>query len=334
LGRVRDGTAGKALGVVFFTHALLAQSVNPLYCKAGLGYLAKIYEATNLVSGKGYSVKKVIRKELYPSDFAALSDELAVLQEVSKGGNTHTICLYEVYEDPDATYMVMEKIQGEILIDKLLQKKKYTEYDAKELVRNLLQGVNHCHRKKIAIRNLTLDNLILRNDSDSDIIITDFEIAKKVLHRNALKTQCGTQEFVAPEVLENRPAYDVSCDMWTVGVIVFILLGGYYPFRGKTEAEMLKNVRYGNYKFRDKFWNGVSADAISLLKSMMTVDPEERLTSEAALKDRWITMDRSVLSNDLTGNVAEIKKEVARKFRTVVKTVVATQRFEKQGRFL
>jgi len=239
-----------------------------------------------------------------------------VLHEVSKGGKGRTVSLHEVYEDPDATYMVMEKIEGEILIDKLLQKKKFTEYDARELVRNLLHGINHCHRKKIAIRNLTLDNLILRYGSDSDIMITDFEIAKKVIFPNSLKTRCGTQEFVAPEVLENRPAYDVSCDVWTIGVIVFILLGGYYPFRGKTETEVLKNIRYGNYKFRTKFWNGVSADAISLVKSMMTVDPEERPTSAAALHAPWITMDRYVLSNDLSVNVAEIKKDVSRMSNT------------------
>jgi serine/threonine protein kinase len=274
-------------------------------------------------------VKKIIRKDLHPLDFAALCDELAVLHEVSKGGKGRTVCLHEVFEDPDATYMVMEKIEGEMLIDKLLRKKKFTEYDAKELVRNLLHGVNHCHRKKIAIRNLTLDNLVLRYGSDSDIIITDFEIAKKVIYPNSLKTRCGTQEFVAPEVLENRPAYDVSCDVWTVGVIVFILLGGYYPFRGKTETEVLKNVRYGNCKFRTKFWNGVSADAISLVKSMMTVDPEERPTSAAALQAPWITMDRYVLSNDLMGNVAEIKKEVLASMpSTGFKTVIATYPLE------
>ena len=280
--------------------------------KTGVGYLAKFYRARNLITDEEYSVKKIIRKDLHRSDFAALCDELAVLHEVSKGGQGRTVSLYEVYEDPDATYMVMEKIEGEILIDKLLQKKKFTEYDAKELVRNLLQGIYHCHRKKIAIRNLTLDNLILRHGSDSDIMITDFEIAKKVIYPNSLKTRCGTQEFVAPEVLENRPAYDVSCDVWTIGVIVFILLGGYYPFRGKTETEVLKNIRYGNYKFRTKFWNGVSADAISLVKSMMTVDPEERPTSAAALRAPWITMDRYVLSNDLSVNVTELKKEVSR----------------------
>ena len=126
-----------------------------------MGSLAKIHSALNLLSKKEYSVKKVIRKDLHPSDFAALNDEIAVLQEIAEGGRTHVVCLYEVYEDPDATYIVLERIQGDILINRIIQKKKYTEFDAKEVVRNLLLGVRHCHNKDIAIRNLTLDNLLL-----------------------------------------------------------------------------------------------------------------------------------------------------------------------------
>ena len=167
------------------------------------------------------------------------------------------------------------------------------------------------------------------HESVSDIIITDFEIAKKVLYRNSLRTQCGTQEFVAPEVLENRPAYDVSCDMWSVGVIVFILLGGYYPFRGKTDGEILKNVRYGIFEFREKLWKGVSEDAKSLLRSMITVNPDERVTAQAALNHAWIKADNSVLSADLIDNVAEIRKEqLAHKFKAAVKTIVATQKLQ------
>ena len=123
--------------------------------------MAKIHTAKNLLTNKEYSVKKIIRRDLHPGDFAALNEEISVLKEVGEGGKTHVVCLYEVYEDPDATFIVMERIHGELLIDKLMQKKKYTEFDAKELVRNLLQGVRHCHKKRIAIRHLTLDNLLL-----------------------------------------------------------------------------------------------------------------------------------------------------------------------------
>lgn len=118
--------------------------------------------------------------------------------------------------------------------------------------------------------------------------------------------------------------------MWTVGVIVFILLGGYYPFRGKTDAEILKNVRYGNFEFREQFWEGVSNHAKDLLNNMMTVNPEERVTAQGALSHRWIRSDDKALSANLIENVAEIRKELAHKFKGAVKTVLATQRLKSQ----
>lgn len=118
--------------------------------------------------------------------------------------------------------------------------------------------------------------------------------------------------------------------MWTVGVIVFILLGGYYPFRGNTDAEILRNVRYGNFEFREKLWKGVSEDAKALLRSMMTVNPDERITAEAALKQDWIKADDSALSHDLIENVTEIKKELGQKFKAAVQTILVTQRLQVQ----
>lgn len=149
-----------------------------------------------------------------------------------------------------------------------------------------------------------------------------------MLFPNSLHTQCGTQEFVAPEVLENRPAYDVSCDMWSVGVILFILLGGYYPFRGKDDEEKLRNVRYGNFEFRDRLWKGITEDAKQLLRMMMTVNPEGRVTAEGALASSWMYADNLELSADLTECVAEMKREVERKFKSAVNAVIATNKLE------
>jgi serine/threonine protein kinase len=162
-------------------------------------------------------------------------------------------------------------------------------------------------------------------------MICDFEFAKVVHFPNSLHTQCGTQEYVAPEVLENRPAYDVSCDIWTVGVIIFIMLGGYYPFRGKDELEVLKKVRYGEFVFHDKYWKGISGDAKSLIKSMMTVNPQQRITADDALGTAWIGADVTVLSADLSDNLQELKKYVKAKFKGMVKTIIATNKLQAIG---
>ena len=117
--------------------------------------------------------------------------------------------------------------------------------------------------------------------------IADFGFAKKVHHPNSLTTVCGTEGFVAPEVIETHPEYDVQCDMWSLGVVIYILLGGYRPFRGEGD-ECLEKIRYGEYKFHQKYWSDVSDEAKILISRMLTVDPTRRITAEEALRSSWI----------------------------------------------
>jgi serine/threonine protein kinase len=129
----------------------------------------------------------------------------------------------------------------------------------------------------------------------------------------------------------NKPAYDVSCDIWTVGVIIFIMLGGYYPFRGDNELDVLKNVRYGDFVFHDKYWKGISKDAKSLIKSMMTVNPQQRITADDALGTAWIRANSSVLSADLSANLQRLKEDVKSKFKKIVHTVIAAKKLQAIG---
>ena len=133
---------------------------------------------------------------------------------------------------------------------------------------------------------------------------------------------------MAPEVLAHTPAYDVQCDVWTVGVIIFIMLGGYYPFRGNSEEEILKKVRYGEFKFHKKHWSGVSEAAKQLLRQLMTVNPEERISAEEALQSPWIKADNSVLSADLSDNLQELQGELKGKLKGIVKGIIATNKLQ------
>jgi serine/threonine protein kinase len=94
---------------------------------------------------------------------------------------------------------------------------------------------------------------------------------------------------VAPEIIEFHPQYDVQCDIWSLGVVLYILLGGYRPFRGEGE-DCMEKIRYGEYKFHQKYWSPVSDEAKILISRMLTVDPSRRITAEEALKSTWITM--------------------------------------------
>jgi serine/threonine protein kinase len=103
---------------------------------------------------------------LHPRDVLSVGEEIAALKDVSDCN--HVIHLKDVYEDPDHTFLVMEHVPGDLLLDRLIKNKKFTEFDAKEFVRKLLLGVAHCHRKRIAIRNLKLENLLLVSSLGSD----------------------------------------------------------------------------------------------------------------------------------------------------------------------
>jgi calcium/calmodulin-dependent protein kinase I len=280
-----------------------------------------------------YVAKRIFRKDLHPSDAIALQDEIEALQQVTNC--EHIVKLFDVFDEPDSTFLVLESMKGGDLIDRIVKKQHYTEYDAKEVSRKLLMGVAYCHKKKIANRDLKPESVLLKAHSDTDVKISDFGYAKRVTFPNSLKTQCGTEGYVAPEILEHRPAYDVSCDMWSLGVIIYIVLGGYRPFRGEGE-EIQRQTRYGEYKFHKRYWGHVSNDAKKLITSMLTVDPERRITAEDALQDRWIQADEVSLGGvELSDNMKDLMnlRNAKRKIKAATTAIIATKKLQIIGGF-
>ena len=149
---------------------------------------------------------------------------------------------------------------------------------------------------------------------------------------NSLKTQCGTPGYVAPEILEGQ-AYDTQADMWSLGVIVYILLGGYPPFIEQNQRDLFRKIRKGDYEFHEEYWGQVSEDAKTMISSLLTVSPTKRLTAEASLKNRWMTQDDAALAGkDLGANLEKFKAfNAKRKFKAAVKTVIATNKFSSLG---
>jgi serine/threonine protein kinase len=104
--------------------------------------------------------------------------------------------------------------------------------------------------------------------------------------------QCGTEGYLAPEILEYAPQYDVECDMWSMGVVLYMLLGGYRPFRGD------RAIRYGDYKFHKRYWKAISEEAMILISCMLTVNPQSRITATEALECEWMKVPTSGGLND------------------------------------
>jgi serine/threonine protein kinase len=269
-----------------------------------------IHECRQKQSKEIFAVKRVELNDLDPLDAVALQAEITCLKTVVE--SPYVVKLFDVFDEPDFTYMIMEPLKGGQLIDQIIEKHSYPENDAKLVARKILLGLEHCHSRRIAIRNITCENLMITEQGSSvDVKLSDFSFAKRVLYPNSLSTQCGTEGYVAPEVLEHHPAYDVQVDVWSVGVVLYILLGGYRPFRGD-EDDVMKAIRYGEYKFHKRYWKEISDDAKILISRMLTVNPIGRITATAALSSDWfLSDDDSEYSTESDASPSEDLKQSA-----------------------
>ncbi len=251
----------------------------------GIGTFSVVHESLCLEDEHIYAVKRIPRVDLWEDDAVALQSEISCLKEVS--GCECIVQLREVFDEADFTFIVEELITGGYLIDKIIEKKFYDEPAGMIIAKRLLTAVDYCHQHRIAVRDLKPDKMLLMEGSDTKVKLTDFGHAKKVVQPNSLTTVCGTEAFVAPEIIEHNPQYDVECDVWSLGVVFFMVMGGYRPFRGEGE-DCLEKIRYGEYTFHRKYWTHVSDDAKILISRMLTVDVSKRITAREALESEWI----------------------------------------------
>lgn len=215
----------------------------------GTGAFSTVREGYHRSNGKvSYAVKCINRKKLSEEDEAALLDEVSILKEMK---HVHIIRLYDFFTEPSTYYLVMERMRGGELFDRIVAKAYYNEKEARDTCKIVLDAVGYCHKNHVAHRDLKPENLLLLSDTDDSAVkIADFGFAKRVQEKNSLTTQCGTPGYVAPEILEGTP-YDERADMWSVGVILYILLGGYPPFIESTQRDLFRKIRKGEYEFHE-----------------------------------------------------------------------------------
>lgn len=297
----------------------------------GKGAFSEVKEGTSLKDKKSYAIKIVTKKKLTPEDETALKDEIDILTNLD---HKHIIRLYEVFDEDAYYYLVTERMMGGELFDRIVAKAYYNEKEARDTCKIIFEAMAYIHKKHIAHRDLKPENLLLMSEhSDSDIKLADFGFAKKAVDEECLTTQCGTPGYVSPEILEGV-RYGTKADMWSLGVIVYILLGGYPPFIEENQRELFRKIRRGQYEFHDEYWGGVSKDAKDLISSLLSVDPKQRLTSEEALRHRWICGDDAELEKfDLGVNLAELRKfNAKRKFKAAAIAVIAQNKITSLGK--
>jgi calcium/calmodulin-dependent protein kinase I len=164
-------------------------------------------------------------------------------------------------------------------------------------------------QRQVAHRDIKPQNIFLQSkDSHSAIKIGDFGFAKRVYTPKSLTSRCGTPSYVAPEILKNQP-YDQSCDMWSVGVVLYVMLCGYTPFLEENQEKMFDRIKLGDWKFDKQDWSHVSPEAKDLIKHLMNTNVDKRMTAARALKSKWISTmtDKQLSSNDLSQSMRNLK---------------------------
>jgi carbon catabolite-derepressing protein kinase len=248
----------------------------------GEGSFGKVKLATHQVSGQKVALKIINRKRLVTRDMAGrIEREIQYLQLLR---HPHIIKLYTVITTPTEIIMVLEYAGGE-LFDYIVNNGRLQEDKARKFFQQIVCAVEYCHRHKIVHRDLKPENLLL--DDQYNVKIADFGLSNIMTDGNFLKTSCGSPNYAAPEVISGKLYAGPEVDVWSCGVILYVLLVGRLPFDDEYIPTLFKKIAAGNYSIPSY----LSPGAVSLIKKMLMVNPVHRISIWEIRQDPWFTKD-------------------------------------------
>merc|ERR1712063_96308 len=254
----------------------------------GRGAFSTVKEVTSKRSGRKYAVK-IIDKKNVGQDMQRLRTEIEILTRVK---HPNIINLKEIMEDDDTLYIITELVTGGELFDKIVELGAYSEADAAELVAKMVSAIDYLHNQNIVHRDLKPENLLLKADTDiSEVKLADFGLSKIVsdgVQKQMMQTACGTPGYVAPEVL-TADGYDKEVDLWSIGVITYILLCGFPPFYNEHLPILFESIMKADYDYPEDYWDEISDTAKNFIDRLLVVEPDKRMTTKQALEHPWLS---------------------------------------------
>eukprot|EP00932_Pfiesteria_piscicida_P003720 SRR837773.13627.p2 GENE.SRR837773.13627~~SRR837773.13627.p2 ORF type:complete len:469 (-),score=262.20 SRR837773.13627:29-1228(-) len=243
--------------------------------------------------------------------------------------------LYETFKDAKKIYLVMELCSGGELFDRIVEESEkhggaqaFSEKDVAKYMSQIMGAVQYLHARCYAHRDIKPENFLMQSkDANAEIKVIDFGLAKCFKNGEMLKTKAGTPYYVAPEVLKGG-GYNEKCDIWSCGVIAYILTCGYPPFYGDTDQQILRRVKKGEFDFPSPDWNKVSNELKDMIKLMLTMDPDKRISAAQLFDTPWMkkaAADQLETAVALDGGIARNMKQFrcASKLKKVVLTMIA-----------
>ncbi|EKX53911.1 hypothetical protein GUITHDRAFT_63893 [Guillardia theta CCMP2712] len=274
-----------------------------------------------------WALKEMMKSNVKKDEEEHLKEEVRISTIV--GSHDNIVYLKEFVENKDRYYLVLEYLSGGELFDRIVEADggHFTEKDASRIMQQVMSALNYLHGKKIAHRDLKPENFLLVDNSpvkQARIKIADFGFACSAEGPNSLQGLCGSPGYVAPEVLKEKDGYGLPVDMWSMGVILYILLTGIPPFNGESDEDSLALTVRGHYEKSVFHLEDLSEPAKDLVTKMLTYNPAKRLTADEAFKHPWL---RGSATDNLLNVQENLRSWRARmRFKKAIIATVATTR--------
>ncbi|XP_060197219.1 calcium-dependent protein kinase 34-like [Lycium barbarum] len=289
----------------------------------GRGQFGVTHLCTHKQTGEQFACKTIAKRKLVnKEDIEDVRREVQIMHHLT--GQPNIVELKGAYEDKHSVHLVMELCAGGELFDQIIAKGHYTERAAASLLRTIVQIVHTCHSMGVIHRDLKPENfLLLSKDEDAPLKATDFGLSVFYKQGDVFKDIVGSAYYIAPEVLKRR--YGPEVDIWSIGVMLYILLCGVPPFWAENEHGIFNAILRGHVDFSSDPWPSVSSGAKDLVRKMLTVDPRQRLTAMQVLNHSWIKEDGEAPDTPLDNAVLHRLKQfrAMNKFKKVALRVIA-----------
>ena len=293
----------------------------------GSGNFAVVYTCIKKNDEKPSIPQEVAIKVIDKAKVEDMNDVAREIEIMGQIDHKNVVKLFELYDEPKKKNLVMELVTGGELFDRIVAMGNFTEKKAATILHTLCEALDYMHDKKIVHRDLKPENILMANASeDAPIKIADFGLARIVSDKDMMKTACGTPGYVAPEVLQNKGYDSGAVDMWSAGVILYIMLCGFPPFYEEELPALFDSIIKGRYDFPSPWWDAISNPAKDCVRGLLTVDPKKRMTAAQCMVNTWVKMAAPETTIDLK-NIR--KYQATRKMKKVALGIIAAQRAHK-----
>lgn len=274
-----------------------------IYKLLGEGAFSQVFLAQHRISKIRRCIKAIAKDNFTQDENESIMNEIKVLKQID---HPHIVKIIEYYENENELFIVTEFLEGGELFNKIEELNTFSEKDTSIIIKQVLSAVAYMHKKSMTHRDLKPENIMFMGSDEDDLNLKliDFGTSRKVEYKEHLRSKMGTPYYIAPEVLNHD--YGIECDIWSVGVILYILLCGYPPFNGSCDKKIMERIKRGTFVFPEEEWDSVSKEAKHLITQMLMLDPKKRPTADRLLQHPWFVNQETLKSSKQ--NLLEKKK--------------------------